>query len=124
MRDKNCLGYFVGFVLAIILDILVGWPSTLLAGLLVGFFYINTVRAFMVAFLSTGCAWMLLALVPTLWSPTWLLSEKLIQIAELSTSYGFLMFIFTGIIGGILGGLGAVNTVIISNLISKKEKLS
>jgi hypothetical protein len=110
--------------LAIILNILVGWPSTFLAGLIVGMFYRTPGRAFIVAFLGTGCAWMFLALVSSLWSPSWLLTDKLIQITGLPSSYGFLMFIFTGIIGGILGGLGAANVVIISNLISKKEKLS
>lgn len=124
MRDKNWLGYVVAFVLAIVLDVSIGWPSTLLAGILVGLLYRTSGKAFAISFFGTGCAWMLLALVPSLWSATWLLANKLIQITGLPSSYGFLVFIFTGIIGGILGGLGAANTVIISNLISEKEKLS
>jgi hypothetical protein len=103
---------------------MIGWPSTLLVGIVIGLFYRRLILASLIAFVGTGLAWMLMALIPSIWSPSWLMAAKLIQISELSSDYAILLFILTGIIGGLLGLLGAASMVLISNLVDRKETFS
>ncbi len=124
MRNNTWLGFTIAFTFTIILDLIIGWPSTLVAGVAAGFCFRKALRAFLITLLATGCAWMLMALIPALWSSTWLLASKLVQIPGLSSDFAFLMFLITAITGGLLGGLGASNTVILRRLFSNLLTLS
>ncbi len=106
MRNKSWMGMLILFVLTIILDLLIGWPSALVAGIVVGFVFSVQKKLFRAGFAGAGLAWFLLALVPAIGAPGWLFAGKLVQITFLPSQFAILIFLLTGIVGGILGGLG------------------
>ena len=121
MKRNYWLGFLIAFITAIILDLLIGWPSALVAGVLAGLCFRKASPAFWIGALGVGSAWLLMTIVPGIWSPTVKLAGKLVLVLGLSANFSFLMFLLTVIVGGILGGLGAANAVLACNIITKRS---
>ena len=122
MSRKSRLGFFIAFVTAIILDLLIGWPSALVAGVLAGLCLRKASTAFWIGFFAVGAAWLIMSIAPGLWFPTVKLTAKLVQVLGLSANFAFLMFLLTGLIGGILGGFGAANAATACNIFIKRSR--
>jgi hypothetical protein len=121
LKRTYWLGFLIAFITAIILDMLIDWPSALFAGILTGVCLRKASPTFWIGFGGVGAAWLLMTLVPAIWASTVKLAEKLVQVPGLSAPFAFLMFLLTGLVGGILGGLGAANAAAIYNIIIKRK---
>ena len=124
MNRKSLIGFFIVFVTAIILDLIIGWLSALIAGVCAGLYFRKSSKAFWIGFLGVGTAWLLIVFGPAIWIPTVELAGKLVQVFGFSAEFFFLMFLLTALLGGIIGGLGAVNGVMVCRIISKKKSLN
>lgn len=107
---KNILsGIIITFIFALVFEIIGLWQAMIAAGILGSLVVKRSGLAFLVGFSGVTLCWLVFLTYAEIRHEIFPLMKITSQIVMLPENLSFLIFIGTLILGGILGGIGALN---------------